>query len=139
MPLQIQQVIVRWTVATCFGQCLLVYTKSRKKHIKGAHGLHSGIILESCVAARALRMHWSITIVLFERTCARVGPITNAAGDGNRRNWTMDGGGVLGPMLTCLGTSQKETLIKELTTCNAASSTNPMLQRAHFGCTGVSR
>ena len=83
MPLQIQQVIVRWIIATCFGQCLLVYTKSRKKHIIGAHGLYGGIILESYVAARALRMHGSITIVLFERTCARVGPITSRAGEGN--------------------------------------------------------
>ena len=100
MPLQIQQVIVRWTIATCFGQ--LVYTKNRKKHITGAHGLYSGIILESCVAARALRMHGSITIVLFERTCVRVGPITSTAGEGSRSNWTMDGGGVLWPMSTCL-------------------------------------
>jgi hypothetical protein len=95
MPLQIQQIIGRWTVATCFGQCLLVYTKSRKKHIIGAHGLYSGIILESDVAVRALWMRGSITIVLFERTCVKVGLITNTAGKGSRSNWRMDGGSVL--------------------------------------------
>jgi hypothetical protein len=84
------------------GQCSSVYTKRRKKHIIGAHGLYRGIILVSCVAARALRMHRSITIVLFERTCVRVGPITNTAGESSRSNWTMDGGGVLWPMLRCL-------------------------------------
>ena len=96
MPLQYQQVIeMRWTAATCFGQYLLAYTKSRKKDIIGAHGLHSGIILESNVAARALRMQGSITTVLLERTHVRVGLITNTAREGGRRNWTMDGGGVL--------------------------------------------
>ena len=67
----------------------------------GAHSLHSGIILESNVAGRTLRMHGSITIVLLERTCVRVGPITNTAREGSRSNWTMDGGGVLWPMSTC--------------------------------------
>lgn len=87
------------------GQCSLVYTKSRKNHIIGAHGLYRGIILESCVAAHALRMHESITIVLFERTCVRVGLIANTAREGGRGNWTvwtMDGDGMLWPMSRCL-------------------------------------
>ena len=63
---------------------LLVYTKSRKEHISGAHGLHSGIILETNVAAVcALWMHGGITIVIFERICVRVGPTTHTAGEGS--------------------------------------------------------
>ncbi len=86
-----------WAMDGChmlWSMFISVYEKLQE----GAHGLYGGIILESNVAARALRMHGS---VLFERTCVRVGLITNTAREGSRSNWTMDGGGVLWSMSTC--------------------------------------
>ncbi len=78
-----------------------VYEHDKKHIVKGIHGLYSGIILEPNIAARALRMHGSVTIVLLERTRVRECPVTNAAGKGCRSNWAMDGGGVLWHISTC--------------------------------------
>jgi hypothetical protein len=89
-----------WPMSTCLD------TSQIGNANKGTHSLYSGTIHEPDVAASALWVYGSVLVVLLERTCAKVGPITNTAGDGSRSNWRMDGGGVLWPMLICLDTSQ---------------------------------
>jgi len=77
--------IGRWAEAACFGHCQHVYTTQIGNTIKGTHSLQRGIIREPNIAARALWVHRSVTVMLLERTCGGVRPIADSAKAGSRR------------------------------------------------------
>ena len=74
------------------GQRRHEYTTQIGNTKKGTHSSYCGIVHEPNIAAHALWMHRSVTVVLLERTCGSVRPIADSTKTGSRRRWA---GGLL--------------------------------------------
>ena len=116
------------TEAACFGQCRHVYATQIGNTRKGTHSSYCDIVHEPNIAAHALWMHRSVTVVLLERTYAGVRPIANSTKTGIRRgradgllNW---GQRQLG---SCHGCCSKTYAMNLL----------PVLQRQHSSTRGT--